>query len=240
MAIELRTHVGNVRRQNEDAAFFDEKAQVFAVADGMGGHLAGEVASALAIEEVRAMAGLGEPASISLMRDAVSRAHQAICHHAQEHAECAGMGTTLSVIWRGGRYMYIAHVGDSRIYRMRDGSLEQITQDHSLVEELVRAGLITHKQARVHPRRNVITRALGTGGDSTPDLLAADTRQGDVWLICSDGLNSMLPDEVIAAQLSAAGTPKGLKAAADELIRLALEAGGKDNVTLVMVLDEEA
>ena len=118
MAIELRTHVGNVRRQNEDAAFFDEKAQVFAVADGMGGHLAGEVASALAIEEVRAMAGLGEPASISLMRDAVSRAHQAICHHAQEHAECAGMGTTLSVIWRGGRYMYIAHVGDSRIYRL--------------------------------------------------------------------------------------------------------------------------
>lgn len=232
----LRTDVGKVRRQNEDAAWLDEKLGVFAVADGMGGHLAGEVASGMAINAVKRMAAEHDVASISVMREAVEAAHEAILAHAKENPACAGMGTTLSLMWRGGRYMYIAHVGDSRIYRFGAGGLEQITQDHSLVEELVRARILTREEARRHPRRNIITRALGTQGDNAPDLLAAERRRGDVWLLCSDGLTGMVSDEEIARTL---GETKDLDAAADSLLARALEAGGRDNVTLILWRDEE-
>lgn len=232
----LRTDVGKVRRQNEDAAWLDEKLGVFAVADGMGGHLAGEVASGMAINAVKRMAAEHDVASISVMREAVEAAHEAILAHAKENPACAGMGTTLSLMWRGGHYMYIAHVGDSRIYRFGAGGLEQITQDHSLVEELVRARILTREEARRHPRRNIITRALGTQGDNAPDLLAADRKKGDVWLLCSDGLTGMVPDEEIARTLREA---KNLDAAADSLLSQALQAGGRDNVTLILWRDEE-
>ena len=230
MAATLRTDIGKVRKQNEDAAWLDEKRGVFAVADGMGGHLAGEVASALAIEAVRNMAKEYRDAGISPLKEAVAAAHASIWQHAQTHPECAGMGTTLSVLWRGGSYVYIAHVGDSRIYRLRDGALERITQDHSLVEELVRAGLITPEQARTHPRRNIITRALGTEGENEPDLLVTDIKKGDVFLLCSDGLNGMVADADIEQTLR----ENDLERAADRLIEQALEAGGRDNVTLVL------
>jgi len=232
----LRTDIGKVRRQNEDAAWFDEKKGVFAVADGMGGHLAGEVASGMAIDAVQKMAQHHEIASVAVMREAVSSAHEAIIRHAQENPACAGMGTTLSVMWRGGHYMYIAHVGDSRIYRYRDGELEQITQDHSLVEELVRAHIITREQARTHPRRNIITRALGTQGENLPDLLAADIKPGDLWLLCTDGLSGMISDAEIARVLSSGAT---LEMMAGSLIEKALDAGGRDNVTLVLCREEE-
>ena len=232
----LRTDVGKVRRQNEDTAWLDEKPGVFAVADGMGGHLAGEVASGIAIDAVKRMAASNDIASISVMRDAVNAAHQAIMARAKENPACAGMGTTLSVMWRGGHYMYIAHVGDSRIYRWRGGELEQITQDHSLVEELVRARIITREEARRHPRRNIITRALGTQGDNAPDLLAADRQKGDLWLLCSDGLTGMVSDEEIARTL---GRETSLDAAADSLLAQALDAGGRDNETLILWRDEE-
>ncbi|MDY5349537.1 MAG: Stp1/IreP family PP2C-type Ser/Thr phosphatase [Candidatus Ventricola sp.] len=235
MAATLRTDIGRVRRQNEDAAWMDESRGVFAVADGMGGHLAGEVASSMAMDAVRELAGSDARPGIGAMRSAVQRAHNAILAHAGTHRECAGMGTTLSLMWRAGRFMYIAHVGDSRIYRLRDGSLEQITQDHSLVAELVRAGLITAEEARRHPRRNIITRALGTQGDNTPDLLAADNRPGDLWLLCTDGLTGMVPDAVIERTL----LDLPLEAAADRLLGLALEAGGSDNVTLILYRNEE-
>ena len=234
MAAIMRTDVGKVRKQNEDMAWFDESLGVFAVADGMGGHLAGEVASRLAIEAVKTMARGHAQAGITPLREAVVDANERIMEHAKTHPECSGMGTTLSVLWRGGNYVYIAHVGDSRIYRLRGKRLEQITQDHSLVEELVRAGIITQEEARVHPRRNIITRALGTGDDATPDLLAADTRKGDVWLLCTDGLNSMLTDQQIERRLNGFG----LARTADALIGDALEAGGYDNVTLVIFRDE--
>ena len=235
MAATLRTDIGRVRRQNEDAAWMDESRGVFAVADGMGGHLAGEVASSMAMDAVRELAGSDARPGIGAMRSAVQRAHNAILAHAGTHRECAGMGTTLSLMWRAGRFMYIAHVGDSRIYRLRDGSLEQITQDHSLVAELVRAGLITAEEARRHPRRNIITRALGTQGDNTPDLLAADNRPGDLWLLCTDGLTGMVPDDEIERTLLSLP----LEEAVDRLLGLALEAGGSDNVTLILYLDEE-
>ena len=237
MAATLRTDIGRVRRQNEDAAFYDEKRAVFAVADGMGGHLAGEVASGIAIDAVKRMALDHPRADTVVLRDTVKAADEAIARHAKAHPECAGMGTTLSVLWYSGNYAYIAHVGDSRIYRMRAGRLEQITQDHSLVEEMIRARLITREQAKTHPRRNVITRALGTQGDNTPDVLAADVLPGDLWLLCSDGLTGMVSDEEIAAAMRACSS---LDAMADCLMSKALSAGGKDNITLVLWRSGEA
>ena len=230
MAATLRTDIGKLRKQNEDAAWFDEARAVFAVADGMGGHLAGEVASRMAIEAVQRMARENERPGIAALREAVACAHETILAHAQDHIECAGMGTTLSVLWLSRSYAYIAHVGDSRIYRMRAGSLSQITQDHSLVEELVRAGLITREQARTHPRRNIITRALGTHGENEPDLLVTDVQDGDVFLLCTDGLTGMVPDDEIERTLRDCG----IEAAADRLLALALDAGGRDNVTLIL------
>ena len=230
MAATLRTDIGRLRRQNEDAAWFDESRAVFAVADGMGGHLAGEVASRMAIEAVQRMARENERPGIAALREAVACAHETILAHAQDHIECAGMGTTLSVLWLGENYAYIAHVGDSRIYRLREGSLTQITQDHSLVEELVRAGLITREQARTHPRRNIITRALGTHGENEPDMLVTDVQDGDVFLLCTDGLTGMVPDDEIERTLRDCG----IEAAADRLLALALDAGGRDNVTLIL------
>ena len=230
MAATLRTDIGKLRKQNEDAAWFDESRAVFAVADGMGGHLAGEVASRMAIEAVQRMARENERPGIAALREAVACAHETILTHAQDHIECAGMGTTLSVLWLGENYAYIAHVGDSRIYRLREGSLTQITQDHSLVEELVRAGLITREQARTHPRRNIITRALGTHGENEPDLLVTDVQDGDVFLLCTDGLTGMVPDDEIERTLRDCG----IEAAADRLLALALDAGGRDNVTLIL------
>lgn len=230
MAATLRTDIGKLRKQNEDAAWFDEARAVFAVADGMGGHLAGEVASRMAIEAVQQMARENERPGIAALREAVACAHETILAHAQDHIECAGMGTTLSVLWLGENYAYIAHVGDSRIYRLREGSLTQITQDHSLVEELVRAGLITREQARTHPRRNIITRALGTHGENEPDLLVTDVQDGDVFLLCTDGLTGMVPDDEIERTLRDCG----IEAAADRLLALALDAGGRDNVTLIL------
>lgn len=234
MAATLRTDIGKLRRQNEDAAWFDEDRAVFAVADGMGGHLAGEVASRMAIEAVQRMTQENACPGIAALREAVTSAHEAILAHAQDHIECAGMGTTLSVLWLGQNYAYIAHVGDSRIYRLREGSLTQITQDHSLVEELVRAGLITREQARTHPRRNIITRALGTHGENEPDLLVTDIRDGDLFLLCTDGLTGMVTDEEIERVLR----ENGMETAADTLLSLALDAGGRDNVTLILCARE--
>jgi len=230
LAATLRTDVGRIRKQNEDAAWYDEKKAIYAVADGMGGHLAGEVASQMAIDAVREMAERERTPSIRALKDMVRAAHEAIYAHAAANSACAGMGTTLSVLWRGGNYVYIAHVGDSRIYRLREGSLERITQDHSLVEELVRAGIITSEEARTHPRRNVITRALGTQGDNEPDLLVTDIKKGDVFLLCSDGLNSMVED----AQIEKTLCENNLERAADSLMEQALAAGGRDNVTVVL------
>ncbi len=230
----MRTHVGNVRTQNEDAAWYDEARGIYAVADGMGGHRAGEVASSIAIDMIRQMVCSQNTAGITPLREAVHSAHEAILAHAREHHECDGMGTTLSALWRGGKFMYIAHVGDSRIYRLRGRQFEQITQDHSLVEELVTARMITREEARVHPRRNIITRALGTQGDNEPDMLAAQTQAGDIWLLCTDGLNTMVTDAQIAKTLR----KYDLSTAADSLIHQALDADGKDNVTLIVYRDE--
>jgi len=231
----LRTDIGLVRKGNEDAAWMDEKKGVFAVADGMGGHLAGEVASGLAIEAVRKMPVRDGVREVLDLENMVRDANQIIAGHAQIHPECAGMGTTLSALEENGRYVFIAHVGDSRIYRFRNGHLEQITRDHSLVAELVRGGIITEEEARVHPRRNIITRALGTDGYNEPDILIINRKESDFWLLCTDGLHGMVPDRKME-EIMSAGTPEEW---ADKLMQAALDAGGTDNITFIICGGED-
>ena len=140
------------------------------------------------------------------------------------------MGTTLSVMWRADRYMYIAHVGDSRIYRLRENKLEQITEDHSIVAELMRNNVITPEMAKNHPYKNVITRAVGIDPAVVPDVFCSDKRAGDLWLVCSDGLYNMVGDEAIAEALDVLSQ----EAAADRLLELALDHGGTDNISFVI------
>ena len=230
MTAALRTDIGRVRKQNEDAAYMNQKRGIYLVADGMGGHLAGEVASQMAIDAMKHMAETHDTASISVLREAVCTAHEKIAAHPRKTQNCSGMGPAISAMGRGGRYVYFAHVRDRRIYRLRGGELEQITQDHSLVEELVRARIITRQEARNHPRRNIITRALGTPGENAPDMLAADVCRGDLWLLCTDGLTGMVSDEEIADVLTGS---ESLDVKADTLMKMALAAGGRDNVTLL-------
>ncbi|MBQ8092163.1 MAG: Stp1/IreP family PP2C-type Ser/Thr phosphatase [Clostridia bacterium] len=231
----LRTDIGRVRKSNEDAAWMNEEKGIFAVADGMGGHLAGEVASAMAIAGVQSMAKTETRPDVMVLESMVREANQSIAAHAQAHPECSGMGTTLSTLWENGRYVFIAHVGDSRIYRFRRGRLEQITRDHSLVAELVRGGIITEAEARVHPRRNIITRALGTDGYNEPDILIITREETDLWLLCTDGLHGMVSNLEIE-QILGHQSPE---AAADALMQAALDAGGTDNVTFIICGGEE-
>ena len=233
MPAVMKTETGLVRKQNEDAAWFDENKGVFAVADGMGGHLAGEVASAMAIEKIRKMSEEEKTPSISALRRAILEANQSILDRAYEHDECRGMGTTLSVLWRGGSNLYIAHVGDSRCYLYRDGHLEQITDDHSMVMEMVRAGVLTPEQAAVHPMRNVITRAVGSDRSVQVDILTRERKAGDLWLFCSDGLHGQVEEQEIVEYLHLP-----IAQAADALLKAAMDAGAPDNVSLVLVLDK--
>ena len=238
MPTALKTHCGLIRSQNEDAAWFDDRTGLYAVADGMGGHLAGEVASAMAIQAVLKLSESGIAPSVHALRSMVENLNEDILEKAYEEPSCHGMGTTLTMMWIAGKTLYIAHVGDSRLYRLskKTGVLRQITRDHSLVEEMVRSGMITRQEARTHPRRNIITRALGTEGDNTPDLLAADLHEEECWLLCSDGLNSMVDDERICAIASDAGAT--LEEKAGRLVQAALEAGGHDNVTVILHEEE--
>ena len=234
MAATMRTDIGKKRKQNEDAAWFDEKRGVFVVADGMGGHLAGEVASGMAIDAVRKMAARHKKPSIDQIKKTVLGAHERIYRRAQGNAECAGMGTTLSMLCRGAGYIYIAHVGDSRVYRLRGGRMEQLTQDHSLVGELVRAGILTAEEARTHPRRNIITRALGTEGDNTPDLLAADLQPGDRFLLCTDGFYRKMPQEMLR-QAAQAKTRAELDALLRSMCKTVQQRGERDNISAVLI-----
>jgi serine/threonine protein phosphatase PrpC len=221
------TDPGRKRRRNEDA--YVVKPPLFAVADGMGGPRAGEVASGLAAAAVKASeaAGGGEEQVITLIQSA----NRSVYERSSEDASVSGMGTTMTVAVVDGRGVSIGHVGDSRAYLARGGTLEQLTEDHSLVSELVRAGKLSPEEAENHPQRSVITRALGTDPDVDVDAFTVDPEEGDIFLICSDGLTTMVGDETIAQVLDA--HRGNLDRAAKELIRLANKAGGEDNITVV-------
>ena len=223
-----RTDVGRQRSANEDSLVV--RPPLFAVADGMGGAKAGEVASAVAVEAVEAAKESGEPAEAQLA-GIVREANRRIYDLAVADESRRGMGTTLTLAKLHGDEVSLAHVGDSRAYRMRGGELEQLTRDHSLVAELERSGQITPEAAEHHPQRSIITRALGPEPDVEVDTYTLTGREGDLFLICSDGLTSMISDDEVGSILRSASS---LDEAADALVRAANQSGGKDNITVIL------
>jgi len=222
------TSSGQVRRVNEDS--YIAQPPLFAVADGMGGHGSGDLASRIAIDTLT-MAGRLQPLSVEGVLDALEGANRAIVTYEGAH----GMGTTITGLalleTSGGDHLMVFNVGDSRVYRLYSGQLEQVTVDHSEVQELVKAGVITRDQARIHPRRNIVTRALGVIPPSRPDYWLLPAVAGDRYLICSDGLYTEMPDEHIQSLLSS-GSPQS---AADALVVAAEVAGGHVNITAIVV-----
>ncbi|HYM53878.1 MAG TPA: Stp1/IreP family PP2C-type Ser/Thr phosphatase [Solirubrobacteraceae bacterium] len=227
------TDTGRQRRANEDSLL--ARAPLFVVADGMGGAQAGEVASQIAVESFQpGLQGASQP---ELELAALAQAANARIHElSHSNAEQAGMGTTLTAVYVGEQEVAIAHVGDSRAYCLRDGELLRLTDDHSLVDELLRQGRLTPEEAIEHPQRSVITRALGPEGTVEVDTRSFRARAGDVYLLCSDGLTTMLPEERILALLLA--RPR-LRDAGEALIAAANEAGGRDNITVLLVRLED-
>jgi PPM family protein phosphatase len=223
-----RTDVGRQRSANEDSLVVNPP--LFAVADGMGGAKAGEVASAVAVEAVEGAPESSEPAEAQLA-SIVREANRRIYDLAVADESRRGMGTTLTLAKLHGDEVSLAHVGDSRAYRLRGGELEQLTHDHSLVAELERSGQITPEAAEHHPQRSIITRALGPEPDVEVDTYTLAGRDGDLFMICSDGLTSMISDDEVASILRSAGS---LDEAADELVRAANQSGGKDNITVIL------
>lgn len=223
-----RSDVGLVRGHNEDS--FLVQAPLFAVCDGMGGHAAGEVASSIAVSTIAEKAPAG--ADDVLMGVAVEAANTAVLLGAEQGVGKPGMGCTASCCLIEEGKMAVAHVGDSRIYLLRHGSLVRVTHDHSYVEELVDSGQITADEARTHPSRSIITRALGSDPDMYADHFSLEVSNGDRVILCSDGLSSMIADSEIEALAVSSATPQQ---AADNLVAAALTAGGLDNVTVVVV-----
>jgi serine/threonine protein phosphatase PrpC len=232
------TDVGRVRRGNEDN--FVANGTLFAVADGMGGHLAGEVASQIAIDTLRDLVDV--PLSVAGVTGAILQANESIQSQAGDpDSERVGMGTTLvglAVVQDGAdEHWLIFNIGDSRLYRFADGGLAQVTVDHSEIQELVESGSVTSAEALTHPQRNVITKALGSVPAPVADLWLVPRLAGERYLLCSDGLSNELRDEDIAALFARALPPQET---AYELVRQALESGGRDNVTVIVVEVGEA
>ena len=232
------TDMGRMRSSNQDCVFCEENAvgnfpNLFLVADGMGGHRAGDTASRMCIEEVvRYILSTDLQTPVSAFDHAVQTANLVIYEKSRSFEELSGMGTTLVGTTIVDQTAYIINVGDSRLYHLRDG-IRQITVDHSLVEEMVKSGEIQKEEMRTHPNKNIITRALGTDTTVRPDCFEIEVQEGDVLLLCSDGLSNMLEDEeiekIIKEHIS------DMREAGERLVELANEAGGKDNISVVLV-----
>ena len=221
------TDVGRQRNANEDA--FHVADPIFAVADGMGGARAGEVAAKNAVDQ---LAELGARAVTEKeLAAAVEQANRRIHELSRQDESLAGMGTTVTAAVVADKEISIAHVGDSRLYRLRGDEFERLTHDHSLVDEMVRAGKLTPEEAEVHPQRSIITRALGPEPSVDVERMTFPARAGDVYLICSDGLTTMVPENALAAVLRGRSS---LEQAGTQLVRAANEAGGRDNITVVL------
>jgi protein phosphatase len=249
------TTEGLVREHNEDCFSVDEAQRLFVVADGMGGHAAGEVASRLAVETVKEfLESADEEATwpyesnprLSLegnkLAQAIRIANRRVLDEVKKNERYRGMGTTLVALTvrpdeANSEHAYIGHVGDSRTYRIRDGKLEQLTSDHSWISAQVESGAISTEAARRHPLRNVITRALGSDEEVEADIIECDVQPGDLFILCTDGLNTMITDEEILKR--ALASANDLEAMCASLVEGANEAGGEDNTTVVMVSVEE-
>lgn len=234
------TDVGRQRSRNEDGYLVSVERALFAVADGMGGHAAGDVASRTAIETVDRLidgppdVGRGADHRIAELVEAARAANLAILDDAAREPERAGMGTTLTVfgVFPEERSRLIVHVGDSRAYLLRDGALSQLTTDHTWVQRQVELGKLSPRRARVHPYSSVLTNALGVPEDERIDALSGEILEGDLYLLCTDGLTTVLEDEAIESLLK---SEADLASCARELIDAANQAGGPDNITVVLI-----
>ena len=227
------TDVGQVRKGNEDAMHVGDS--VFAVADGMGGHAAGEVASALALEPIADLDGRvfgDDQQARKALEDAVVEANRVVVEAAEHDDTLHGMGTTLTAALFEGRRLHVAHVGDSRAYLLRQDKVTQLTRDHTFVQQLIDDGTITEAEAATHPHRSVVTRAIGTSAQVEIDLETLDLASGDAVLLCSDGLSGVVDDDHIAELLTSDLTPEET---VTELVEAANEAGGPDNITAVLL-----
>jgi protein phosphatase len=234
LVVGAATDVGRVRGHNEDAYLVDDQLGLVAVADGMGGHQAGEVASATALEALRASVGSGAG-----VREAVIAANEAVFEKSTTDERLRGMGTTLTAgTLAAGGTVLLAHVGDSRAYELRDGQLRRVTTDHSLVEELIQAGELTESEAEGDPRRSMITRAVGMEPAVDVDLYPIEVERGDRLLLCSDGLTGMVDEGEIESILSGQPDPAS---ASRQLVEAANRGGGMDNITVLVVdvVDDE-
>lgn len=234
---------GKRRRRNEDAQLAVPSSRIFAVADGMGGHAAGDVASRLAIDVLRRTFSrapsprIGPAALARRLIEAFDRANGAILDHAARNRECAGMGTTLTALapLTAADQCVIAHVGDSRAYRYRQGELLQLTHDHTWVQQQVDAGMLSPAEARHHPLASVLSRVLGTPEVGPADTIVASAEPGDVFLLCSDGLTTMLDDPDVRAIVDRRATLDGC---VRDLVDMANERGGFDNITVLLLAAE--
>jgi serine/threonine protein phosphatase PrpC len=227
----VRTDIGRARGRNEDAYLVRDP--LFAVADGMGGHRGGNVASKVALEAIRAFDadGTDGDSTSALVKD-IRTANETVLARGEADRDLRGMGTTITALLVQGEQATIAHVGDSRAYRLRDGELEQLTQDHTLVHQLVEEGRITADQAGRHPQRSILTRAVGVEPSVDVDASTIELRPGDRLLLCTDGLTGMLSDDAIREVLASEEDPQR---ASDRLVEAANAAGGDDNITVVVI-----
>lgn len=237
MKVFVRTDIGKVRSINEDAYYLPQGEECFcAIADGMGGHNAGEVASAMAVEVFAREMRFSTVSGSAAMQRAVERANIAIHERAKTSPQWSGMGTTFTALSQWGKDAHIAHVGDSRAYLMRNGTIMRLTMDHTLVEEMVLKGLITLREAKYHPKRNYITRALGTAEWVEVDLIQIEIKPGDVFLLCTDGLSNHVEErKMLEITQQAEDWDQKLQ----ELVNCALEDGGSDNITAMYAVFEE-
>ena len=245
------THTGKVRSHNEDSITADGEIGLAVLADGMGGYNAGEVASGIATalissETREAMIRqsphevdrtTGSPLATTLLRDIIAKANTSIFQSANSQPQYAGMGTTLVVTLFCNNQITVAHIGDSRCYRLRGGKLEQVTRDHSLLQEQIDSGLLTKEAAKRSQNKNLVTRALGIEPAVEAEIHTYPAQEGDIYLICSDGLNDMVEDEDIESTLGMLGA--NLQLAAEQLVQMANDNGGRDNISVVLIKVEK-
>jgi len=232
--VASRTDPGRKRTANEDFYAAEEKLGLFVVADGLGGHVAGRRASELGVGVfVETVSNEADDAPLGVMRAAFARANDEIRKLAERDPQLRGMGTTLAALWLHGDEALVAHAGDSRLYLFRSGALHALTMDHSLVGERVARGELTNEQARIHPSRHVITRAVGVLESVDPDVASLRPHCGDVFVLCSDGISAQLTDDEIRDCLLECQSD--LSRASRDLVDLANARGGEDNATVILV-----
>lgn len=239
--IGMKTDAGRIRDNNQDAYYIplDGEEPLFIIADGMGGHKAGEIASNLAVEIISKnfnsdlnLGDFGEECIKKKIFNSIDEANNKIYNKAKSEEKCSGMGTTVTLAYVTDKNLYIGHVGDSRAYVLSNNKLSQVTEDHSLVEELIKNGSISREEAKYHPQRNIITRAVGTGEKIDIDIIIIPKEETKLFLLCTDGLTNMLDDNEIEEFLI---NSKNVQRTCEDLVELSNDRGGYDNITVIAV-----